>query len=86
MADCFGKIKMAFPRLQNNWFSLLREILTEEKFSDPRLIDATSNLIKTCLFPEPTIANLISYDKKTKLLTYKEMTERLKEDSKIFDR
>ena len=47
-------------------------MIDEEKFTDRRLDDAIKNLVKTCLYPEPTIASVLSYDRLCKLWTYDE--------------
>ena len=66
------KLKRAFPKLNEGWYLILEEMLDEERFTDQRLNDAINNLIKTCAYPEPTIANILSYDKKAKFWTYDE--------------
>ena len=53
-----------------------------EEFTDQRLADATLNLIKTCPYPEPTIANILSYDKVQKLYTYEQLQWMSKDMSK----
>lgn len=64
---------MAFPKLPGGWYSILEEMLDDEQFSNDRLNDAVKNLIKVCQYPEPTVANLLSYDKKIKLYTYENL-------------
>lgn len=72
LANCFIGLKKAFPKLPDGWYDILEKLLDTEKFTDKRLIDATNNLIKTCVYPEPTIANILGYDKKAKVWTYEE--------------
>jgi hypothetical protein len=79
LADCIVDIKKAFPKLLIGWYDVLEEMLDEEKFSDKRLIDATKNLIKNCVYPEPTIANIISFDWTVKVYTYDELMEKHKD-------
>lgn len=69
------KIKAAFPRLSNQWFDLLDEMIDQSGFTNERFKDAVYDLIKNCVYPEPTIANLLSFDKKIKIFTYKESLE-----------
>ena len=45
------------------------------QFSDQRMIDSIGYVIDNCLYPTPTIANLISYDRRVKLYTYQEVCE-----------
>ena len=68
-------LKRAFPKLPEGWYKLLEEMIDEEKFTDQRFTDAVKNLIKNCLYPEPTIANILSFDKMSKLYTYNELLE-----------
>lgn len=67
------KIKSAFPSLPSGFYDILTDRLKELRFSDQRLTDAVNNLIDTCPYPTPTIANLISWDKRIKLYNYQEM-------------
>jgi hypothetical protein len=66
------KLKRAFPKLPDGWYTILEEMLDEEKFTDQRLTDAVNHLIKTSIYPEPTIANLLTFDRKAKIWTYEE--------------
>lgn len=81
LANCFVALKKAFPKLPDGWYDILEKLLDTEKFTDQRLIDATANLIKTCVYPEPTIANILGYDKKMKLWTYDEILKYTKDFS-----
>lgn len=75
-ANCLAhnivKLKRAFPKLGEGWYLMLEEMIDEENFTDRRFDDAVKNLIKTCLYPEPTIANVLSFDRLSKLWTYDE--------------
>ena len=75
MALGIVKLKRAFPKLNEGWYLILEEMLDEEKFTDARFTDAINNLIKTCPYPEPTIANIIGYDRLQKVWTYDEALE-----------
>ena len=72
-AECIIKIKKAFPKLPKGWYDILQDMIDIDNFTDSRLIDATTNLISTCQYPEPTIANILGYDKKKKKYSYDEM-------------
>lgn len=65
----------AFPKLPIEWFDLLKSLISEENFSNQKFLDSVRHLIKTCPYPEPTIANLLSYDKTVKSHTYEEILE-----------
>jgi hypothetical protein len=67
-----AKAKIAFPALPVDFFNMLSDRLKANGFTDDRLRDAVDHVIDTCLYPTPTIANFISFDKKIKLYTYDE--------------
>jgi hypothetical protein len=77
--ECVSEIKKSFPKLPNGWYDVLEKMLDEEKFSNERFIDATKSLIKNCVYPEPTIANIIGYDKTIKVYTYNDLLEHSKD-------
>ena len=70
------KIKAAFPNLPAEFYDILSDRVKAQGFSDERFIDAVNHVIDTCIFPTPTIANFIGYDKKIKLFSYWEMTNK----------
>jgi hypothetical protein len=73
--DQVKKIKMAFPALPTGFYDLLTDRIRDLGFSNERLTDAVNNLIDTCVYPHPTIANIISWDRRIKLYTYLGITE-----------
>lgn len=74
--DCLLKsvkrIKEAFPQLTPGFYDILQEMIKKDNFCDSRLIDAVDHVIRNCRYPNPTIAEFISYDKKMKIYTYNE--------------
>jgi hypothetical protein len=64
------KIQAAFPSLEPLWFNLLSERIIANNFSDQRLKDAIGYLLDNFRYPSPSIADIISFDKRVKLLTY----------------
>ena len=60
---------------------MLEQMLDFEQFTDQRLIDATYNLIKTCVYPKPTIAQILNYDRTKKSYTNDEILEITKDFS-----
>jgi hypothetical protein len=46
---------------------------------------AVAHVIDTCVYPKPTVANFISFDRHIKLFTYTDITGMLKEDPKAFE-
>jgi hypothetical protein len=81
LADSIVKIKKAFPRLSLGWYEIMQEEIVADKWTDQRLMDAIKHLIRTCQYPEPTIANLLNYDKTKKTFDYYEMLETTKDFS-----
>lgn len=79
-------IKKSFPSLPTGFYDVLIDRLKANEFSDQRLNDAVNHVIDTCIYPTPTIANFISFDKKIKTYTYNQVIDMLDEgDDKAFD-
>lgn len=70
LVDCIIKVKKAFPALPLGFYDILTDRLKANHFTDERLRDAVNNVIDTCIYPTPTIANVTSFDKRIKLYTY----------------
>lgn len=75
----FANIRYAFPDLAPGFYDILGQRLKEHGFTDQRLTDAVSNVIDTCRFPRPTIADFISWDKRITLFTYEDMVRKTNE-------
>ena len=85
------KLKNTFPALPKGFYDVLNDRIKEKGFSDKRLMDAVNHVIDTCVYPTPTIANIISFDKRIKLYTYDEVLKLLDtgasfEDFKVIER
>lgn len=74
-AKAFDLVKSAFPRLGKGFYKILLERAEAIKFSDQRLLDAVNFVIDNCEYPEPTIAQFMTFDKRVKLYTYPEMLD-----------
>jgi hypothetical protein len=46
----------------------------DKGFSNERLKDAVNNVIDTCQYPVPTLANFLSFDRRVKIYNYSEMS------------
>ena len=68
-----AKIKAAFPSLPPEFYTVLLERLIEKKFNDERFVNAVNSLIDNCQYPTPTLANILSFDKRVKVYSYSEM-------------
>lgn len=75
LAKSIITIKKAFPKLPLGWYDIMSQMIVEEGFTDARLIDAVKNLIKTCQYPEPTIAQILGFNKTKKIFTHKEILD-----------
>jgi hypothetical protein len=73
--DQVKQVKKAFPSLPTGFYDVLTDRIKELGFSDERLKDAVNNLIDTCVYPVPTIANIISWDKRIKLYNYNQIID-----------
>lgn len=80
-AEAVIKIRAAFPKLKNGFFNILESELKNDDWTEKRLDDAIDNLVKTFKYPEPTLANILSYDKKVLFFTYQEILEMSKDMS-----
>jgi len=70
-----SKIKKAFPILSAGFFDIFQERLKNKGFTDQKLNDAVNYVIDNCIYPTPTIANFLSFDKHIKLYTYDQMLQ-----------
>jgi len=79
VVKCVSKIKKAFPTLPADFYDVFSERIKDNGFTDERLQDAINNVIDNCIYPVPTIANFISFDKRIKVFTYDEMVKKCNE-------
>lgn len=68
-------LKGAFPKLSLDWYKTLQAMVDEDGFTDQRFKDAIMATIKNCQYPEPTLANLLNYDRYVKTFYYYELLE-----------
>lgn len=82
-----AKIKNSFPALPEGFYEIFSERILDCGFTDDRLNDAVNNVIDTCVYPTPTIAQFISFDKRVKVFKYPEIVKMVEDgDPKAFDR
>lgn len=87
--DCFIKesvrITAAFPDLTPDFFRVFSDLLMNEgDFSDEKLKDAVTHVIKTCEYPRPTIARFLSFDKRLQLFDYRQIVKMTDQNRKAF--
>lgn len=67
------KLKKSFPALPKEFFDVFADRIKNNNFTDKRLNDSINHVIDNCIYPTPTIAQFISFDKRIKLYTYYDM-------------
>lgn len=78
------KIKKAFPQLPDPWYEVFQERIKNNNFTNERLIDAVDFVIDNCIYPTPTIAQFIQFDKKIKFKTHNQLLELINDYKNIF--
>ena len=71
MIPILRELATAFP-VYNSKIAVLVKVLTANNFTAKRLSDACMHVMATCRYKEPTIADIVSFDKCIKLYTYSE--------------
>lgn len=69
-AIALKRLKSAFPELTDDFHNVLSDMVIEEGFDTQRFKDSINNVIKTCPYPRPAVAEFLSWDKKIELLDY----------------
>ena len=80
VAKYIKKVKDAFPDLPAGFYSVFSERIVNEQFTDRRLIDAVNHVVDTCIYPRPTVAQFISWDRRFQMFTWDQMLKKF-EDS-----
>lgn len=65
-------LKNAFPALNPAFYDVFMDRIKDNHFSNNRLTDAVQYVIDNCVYPQPTIAQFVSFDRKIKLYTYEQ--------------
>ena len=84
-ARCVLMLKQAFPQLPVGFYNILHDMIRDEGFSDSRLVDAVKHVIKTCVYPTPTIAQIVNFDRRIKLHTYGEVCAMISKGYRMVD-
>lgn len=71
-----SKIEKAFPSLPTEFYQVFAERIKANGFCDTRLNDAVNSVIDNCVYPSPTLAQFLSFDKKFKVYNYEEMVKK----------
>jgi predicted GNAT superfamily acetyltransferase len=78
-------LKQAFPQLPVGFYNILHDMIRDDGFSDSRLVDAVKHVIKTCVYPTPTIAQIVNFDRRIKLHTYGEVCAMISKGYRMVD-
>lgn len=70
---CGQRLSAAFPALGPDFFAVLFTRVKEIGIGDVRLLDAVNHVIDHCVYPVPTVANIIAYDQRVKMYDYIQM-------------
>jgi hypothetical protein len=70
-----NKVNRAFPELDAGFYEVLSDRIKELGFTDERLIDAVNYVIDNCIYPRPTAAQILSWDRRIKVYTYTQMVD-----------
>ena len=63
-------LKFAFPVLEDGFWEVLSDRIIENGFNNERLIASVNHVIDNCIYPSPTLAQFISFDKMMKVYSY----------------
>lgn len=85
IAASVAKLSIAFPKMSNDFFNLLAEMVVDEKFTENRMIDAVKHVIKNFQFKELNISDVVKFDRKIKLYTYNEVCSMVTSGKAVFD-
>lgn len=75
-----ARIKAAFPSLPIEFYTILKDRIKENQFSNEKFIAAVNYVIDNCIYPTPTIANFLQFDEKVKFYTYNQFLKLVHEN------
>lgn len=71
-----AKIKKSFPSLPIGFYEVFAERLKANGFCNDRLNDAVNHVIENCVYPTPTIAQFLTWDRRIEVFTYEQMLKK----------
>lgn len=78
------KLKIAFPRMGNEFFNLLAERLVDNGFTSDRLKHAINHVLDNFQYKELNISDIIRYDRRVRLYTHNEASRMVTEGKAAF--
>lgn len=79
------KLVAAFPNIKTDFIIVLTDRIIENGFTKERVHDAISKVIDTNPYQRPSIADIISFDRKIKVYTYSEISAKCYPGYSAFD-
>lgn len=79
------KLMAAFPQVSNDFLIVLVERMIDKKFTKERVKEAINHVIDTNPYQRPSIADIISFDRKIKVYTYSEISAKCYPGYSAFD-
>lgn len=68
-----------------DFFEVFSERIKENNFCDSRLIESVKFVVDNCVYPVPTIAQFITFDKRIKVYYYEDIVKKLDDNRKAFE-
>ena len=85
IAISMKRLQTAFPKMDNAFFNLLAERVLDNGFTTERLKDAVNHVLDNFQYKELNISDIIRFDRRAKLYTYKEASELVSSGKATFE-
>lgn len=79
------KLMAAFPEVSSDFLIVLVERMIDKNFTKERVKEAINHVIDTNPYKRPSIADIISFDRKIKVYTYSEISSKCYPGYSAFD-
>lgn len=78
-------LQIVFPDIDNGYMIVLLERMIAHRFTKERIADAISYVIDSCKYKRPSIAEIISFDRKIQTYSYQEIANKCAPGYSAFD-
>lgn len=68
-----NRLRVAFPKMSDDFFNVLAERIVANKFSNKRLQDAVNHILDNFQYKELNISDVVKFDKRAKLYSYNDV-------------
>jgi hypothetical protein len=79
------KVLAAFPAVTNAFVDILIERAIANGFTNNRLTDAVNNVIETCHYPTPRLADFLTFDRRVRVYSYNQVCDMVTRNEAKFD-